>query len=368
MPPSRRWWKTAFGLTLAVVAGESLWRRHSRRQVRLIAVPVVRRSLDGFPLLGLTPVPSLPESSLLAPAGLLAFGPAPPEELRCKLKPRALAVRRKTVPAPEPEVFVMSYPTSSIGQRLARWAFRLADAVLYCVLQPFVNRRLRLALAAVMVAFILWSARSAVEPVVSAASRPLRERAAFTWEESFQDGLRLRDLTLLDKTMSHQNYVVDFQARVDKRSIGWVVRSAGADDYTVFKLTERGRTPQGVKFDLVHYPVVGGRVPAPVDREAVHLVAHPPEDNFLNISVRVTEDQILILVNGFGVDTRKRPANLGGGFGFLAENGESFLVRSVTISGNDDFLGVFLSGAGQTLRRLAALAPGGHKPPAGEPI
>ena len=192
----------------------------------------------------------------------------------------------------------------------------------------------------------------------AAVSRPLRQRANFTWQESFQSGLRVRGLALLDRTIALQSYAVDFQARVDKKSIGWVVRSASADDYIVFKLTQRGRTAQGLKFDLVHYPVVGGRAPAPAQRETVHLVVETPEDSFLNISVRVIEEQILILVNGFGVDTRKRPANLSGGLGFLAENGESFLIRSLTISGNDDLLG----GRASLGRRSNPPPPGGSGP------
>ncbi len=167
----------------------------------------------------------------------------------------------------------------------------------------------------------------------------------------------MRGLTLLSKTNALQSYVVDFAARVDQRSIGWVVRSASSGDYTVFKLTPRHRTPQGLKFDLVQYPVVGGRPPAPAERKTVQLVVPAPEEGVLNISVRVTAEQILILVNGFGVDAWKRPANSSAGLGFLAENGDSFLIKSLTISGNDDFLGLLLSGAGQTLRRLAVPAP-----------
>ncbi|MBI3696877.1 MAG: hypothetical protein HY238_18840 [Acidobacteria bacterium] len=362
MPPSRRWWKALFGVTLAVVAGGCLWRRYRRRGAPLVAEPARRWSLDVAPCVALTPTPSFPETRLLAPAAIVAFSPSPPRELHWELELRAVRVRREPVPTPEPAEAVMSYPASSTRHRLVRWTVRFADAVLYWLLQPFVNRRLRLAVLAVLVVLVLWSTHPNVEPAIAAVSRPLRERAAFTWQESFQRALRVSDLTLLDKTVAVQNYVVDFEARVEKKSIGWVVRSAGANDYTVFKLTERGRTVQGVKFDLVHYPVVGGRAPAPAQRETVHLVVQAPEDRFLNISVRVTEEQILTVVNGFGIDTWKRPANLSGGLGLLAENGESFLVKSLTITGNDDFLGLLLSGAGQALHRLAPLAPTSHRP------
>ena len=185
MPLHRRWRKAVFGLTLAVLAGGCLWRRYRRRGVRLVAVPVVRRSLDGVSCLGLTPAPCFPETRLLAPAGLLAFSPAPPREPGCEIEPRVVmwrresvqarepgseiepcvvTVRREPVPAPGPGVLVVSYPPQSIRRRLGRRALRLADAALYWILQPFVNRRLRLASTAAMVASVLWTAHSAVEP------------------------------------------------------------------------------------------------------------------------------------------------------------------------------------------------------------
>jgi hypothetical protein len=67
----------------------------------------------------------------------------------------------------------------------------------------------------------------------------------------------------------------------------------------------------------------------------------------------VTPEQILTIVNEFGVDAWKLKKGEGtAGAGLLAEDGEAFLVRSLTVSGNEDFLGLFLWGAEETLRSV----------------
>ncbi|HLF80409.1 MAG TPA: hypothetical protein VI410_01470, partial [Anaerolineales bacterium] len=154
------------------------------------------------------------------------------------------------------------------------------------------------------------------------------------------------------KTMALRNYEMKFSARVQKKAMGWVVRAAGRDNYYVFKLADRGRAPNGRRFELVRYPVLDGRSPSPKELQTVPLVIRAADNSFLDISVRVTEDQILTTINGFGVDAWKHPKLKTGGVGFLAENGESFLVRSLTISGNEDPLGLILYGAEQTLRSV----------------
>jgi hypothetical protein len=198
---------------------------------------------------------------------------------------------------------------------------------------------------------------------------PLHERAAFAWNERFDDGfshwvhasalepdrsgaIRVRGLAMHGKTTTLRNYEVNFAARIQKRSIGWVVRAEGFENFYVFKLTDRGPSPAGRKFDLTRYSVVAGSAPAPRDRETVPLVLRVADNDFLEVAVRVAEDQILTSVNGYGVDAWKHPKRKTGGVGLLAENGESFLVKSLSISANEDFLGLFLYGAEETFRSV----------------
>jgi hypothetical protein len=258
------------------------------------------------------------------------------------------------------------------SRRIGRRLLRAIDAVLSLLLAPVVHRKIRWITAAVALAAIVShssSMRPAMEKAAAAAIQPLRQREAFTWQESFHDGTttwvpssalapteegeaRVKGLVLYTKAMGFKNYGVDFSARLDRRSIGWVVRASDPQNYFVFKLVERGRSPQGLKFDLIRYAVTGGRAPSPAERQVVPVIVIGSQNRFLNISCRVTDDQIVTLVNGFGVDTWKHPEVRSGSVGFLAEDGDSFLVRSLTISGNDDFWGLFLWGAEQTFRDL----------------
>src|SRR5262249_35469008 len=141
----------------------------------------------------------------------------------------------------------------------------------------------------------------------------------------------VRGLALHGPTMGLRNYEMNFSARVERKSIGWVVGASSPRDYYLFKLVERGRSREGGRFDLVRWTVVSG---VPSARATAPVLVGGPRSDFLDISVRVTEDQVLTLVNGFGADVLKHPQGRTGGVGFLAENGEAFLVKSLTISGN----------------------------------
>jgi hypothetical protein len=189
---------------------------------------------------------------------------------------------------------------------------------------------------------------------------PLHQRAAFTWEERFEDGLthwvhgsalspdgsgavRVQGLAIHGRTLPLRNYEMSFEARIQKTSIGWVVRASGRDEFYTFKLADRGKTVGGRKLELTR-----------PNQQVVPVVIPVPEGDFLDISVRVTEDQIVTAVNGYGVDAWKHPKFRSSSVGLLAEKGESFLVRSLTISGNEDFLGLFL----RNLMSLAAVKVG----------
>ncbi len=213
-----------------------------------------------------------------------------------------------------------------------RWAGGLAAATLFLYFHP--------------------SPRQFAASVAQPIGRRIHERAAFNWQDHFEDGFtewldpkalapadagsaRVRGLALLGRKLGAQTYEVNFSARLRKKAIGWVVRAeTGPEDYYVFKLLERRRGA----YELIRYSIVDGRA-APAHRESVPVAVRPKENGYLEISVHVTDRHILTLVNGFGVDYWKQPPRKTSGVGFLAERGESFLVRALIISGNDDLMG-----------------------------
>jgi len=279
-------------------------------------------------------------------------------------QPAQQAPRRRAEPLPAPAPASIPIPARTLRRPALRLPFNLGLGMLV--------RPVLLSAAVAGVAF-LWtdtSVRGSVGTALAQASRPLEQRAAFAWEDNFDAGLtdwvdptalaadgsgltRVRGLALHSKTMALKNYEVTFSAAIDKKPIGWVVRAADRDNYFVFRLTPRGNVKGNrKKLELVRYAVLEGRSPQRGQRETVPLTIPVPASGLLEIEVRVTDEHIVTMVNRFGADIWKRPQIKTGGVGFLAEKGESFLVKSISVSGNDDFLGRFLWGARETYRSL----------------
>jgi hypothetical protein len=279
--------------------------------------------------------------------------------------------------APRPEVYspVAMRRRGNPLRRLLRSTLRLVDMVLSALLLPFRRPAVRWALltvGAVLAVTAYQPARSALASVAAAAGRPLHERAAFSFQERFDQGptdwmdpkavtpadagaVRVHGRTWNTRTVGLKDFEMTFAARIDRRAIGWAVRTAKPPGYYVFKLVDRGRAGGGRtarKLELVRHFVEDGQGGIRTERAVAPLEVYLADDAFLDVSVRVTEEQILTIVNGFGVDTCKLKQSTTGGVGLLAEDGEAFLVRSLTLAGNEDFLGLFLWGAQETFRSV----------------
>lgn len=249
-----------------------------------------------------------------------------------------------------------------VVQRACRHVLELVDRAGNFVLAPFMGRRGWAIAAAVVLAALCTNptVRSVTRAAAAHAGGPMHRRAAFTWQEPFDAELaswsqgsslaraesgvvRVRGLAVHKKTAGLEGYDAEFSVRPEKKSIGWVVGAGDPQNHVAFKLVERGRSADGVRYELARYTVVRGQPEG--DVLAVTVVVTGPGATFLNVTVRVSNEQILTMVNGFGVDVYKRPETIRRvELAFVAENGESFLLRSLTISGNDDFLGVLLRG------------------------
>ena len=205
--------------------------------------------------------------------------------------------------------------------------------------------------------------------IASNLSQPIKERSAFFIVDDFSSGishwvnngsLDLTDagylavhqgLSLHGETMNLESYRMDFEAKIESEAVGWVVRAADTNNYYAFKLVQRGgRSPD---YDLLRYTVVEGV------RDVVRGVASVavPDNlasaaDFNRISVRVRDNQITTLINGWGVDFWQDGRFERGGVGLLADRGESALVRKMSITGNEDTWGLLLYGTLETLRSV----------------
>lgn len=227
------------------------------------------------------------------------------------------------------------------------------------------------------------SLERATQPIATAMrelSTPMRERAAFFIVDDFSDGLEswegsnalqvdpagwatlTRGFSVLSSTSELQDYRLDFETKIQNGAMGWTVRTADDSNYYRFKLNMEGSS-SAPRFSLVRQAVVDGvreRFSQPIEIPS-HLAK---ADDFNGVSVRLVGDQITTLINGWGVDHWQDDHLPQGGVGLLADAGESALVRSVSVTGNDDTWGLLLYGAVESMHTVEDFLGMGDESPA----
>lgn len=259
----------------------------------------------------------------------------------------------------------------------------------------FLSRAFSGALATVMVVLFAstidvpwneWARRQAagikapLAEAVATLSHPIEERAAFFIIDDFTSGndqwerasaLRIdpagwasigQGLNLHKGTTTLTDYRLDFDAKIQNRAVGWVVRAPDASNHYGFKLLQEGSV-DSPNFSLSRYSMIDGVKSVVSQRIDVPAQLASVED-FNRISVRVVNDQITTLLNGYGVDFWRDNRIEQGGVGLLAEAGESALVRKMTVSGNDDPWGLLLYGTLETMRSVEGFFGGEAASPA----
>ena len=212
-------------------------------------------------------------------------------------------------------------------------------------------------------------AREKVEIVMSTVTRPIEERAAFFIVEDFQKGIdrwvnasairvdqpgmiSVDGLALHGETLNLANYRLDFIGKIQSKAMGWVVRARDSDNYYAFKLVETGRRAAR-SYHLERYTVLDGDRKRSSDSLQIPVPSRLTQpDDFNRISVRVRDQQITTLINGYGVDFFRDSDLPRGGVGFLSDRGEEALVSRVTVSGNEDTWGLILYGTLETVRSI----------------
>ena len=212
-------------------------------------------------------------------------------------------------------------------------------------------------------------AREKLESVMSTVTRPIKERAAFFIVEDFQKGvdrwvnasairvdqpgmISVDGLALHGETLNLASYRLDFIGKIQSKAMGWVVRARDADNYYAFKLVETGRRAAR-SYHLERYTVLDGDRKRSSDSLQIPVPSRLTQpDDFNRISVRVRDQQITTLINGYGVDFFRDSQLPRGGVGFLSDKGEEALVSRVTVSGNEDTWGLILYGTLETVRSI----------------
>ena len=216
----------------------------------------------------------------------------------------------------------------------------------------------------------LEKARDTIAVAVDTMTGPIRDRAAFFIVDDFDAssagtwlsagsfdfdaaGLgRVDGLSLRQDTLNLENFRYDFDAKIEKNAVGWVVRAPDLENYYAFKLVETRRNASR-SYSMLRYVVLNGERVANEAGVEIPVPGHLTRpDDFNRVSVRVRDNQITTLINGWGVDFWKDSRLERGGVGFFSDEGESALISRATVSGNEDTWGLILYGTIETIRSI----------------
>jgi hypothetical protein len=123
-------------------------------------------------------------------------------------------------------------------------------------------------------------------------------------------GVRTGPLALYRPSLELIDYEVEFLARIDTRSVSWVVRAAGLEEYVKCTLT----AIPGGELEFTRCAVVGNQPQTPVT--ATKRVPGKPR-TAMTIGTRVTGDTFAVSVDGIDIDFWNDDRFPMGGAGFL---------------------------------------------------
>ncbi|HLG96994.1 MAG TPA: hypothetical protein VKX49_11840 [Bryobacteraceae bacterium] len=182
--------------------------------------------------------------------------------------------------------------------------------------------------------------------VQSKASSNLRDdfRAGLAnWEGQIGGGsdwvsqrgvVRPSSLRIWKPSIVLSNYQMEFMGQIDRKSMDWAFRASDTKNYYATKLviTRPGPQPNA---GLVRFVVLDGR-----ERERVELPLPLTLERGVDYRIRVNVEgtRFLTSVNGQLVSSWSDNRLSHGGVGFFADEGESAVLKWVSVSERDSFL------------------------------
>jgi hypothetical protein len=349
-----------------------------------VPVPAPATALRPKPLLdgGIAPRPVAVARVAVKPparAGETAFSSSPfaasrpPGPAVASLSDPIEALRSFPEPAPEPVIRALA-PADPLREALeevrrerqnaaSRLFERMQDlwqTLLFPALETRRGQIVALSIPALLAfAFVLRLARSPIGAAFDSLARPIVERSYFLMEETFsgnlnawtdpaplgrrEDGLvQIKEgVTLYRPSLARSNYEFAFAGLIEQGSLSWVVRAADAANYYGFKLTRLGKGKEK-RSVLVRFAVCNGAKDEPAKLRVAALPFDLEDNRVYHVLARVQGDQVTTIIDGRGIDSSSDPRLKTGGVGFFSGPGESSLIHSLSVSGNDDQQGRIL--------------------------
>ena len=146
-------------------------------------------------------------------------------------------------------------------------------------------------------------------------------------------------LRLWSRSTTLQNYQVEFEGELQKKSLSWAFRATNPANYYASKLviTRPGPLPNA---SLVHYVMLNGQE---TDRVQLPLPLTLARGENYRVRVSVQDDHFVTYLNGQAISAWTDKRLTRGGVGFFADNDDQQKVAWVNLSERDSFVGRMLS-------------------------
>jgi hypothetical protein len=146
-------------------------------------------------------------------------------------------------------------------------------------------------------------------------------------------------LRIWNRSVSLQNYQMEFQGQIEKRSLSWAFRASNPANYYAAKIviTKPGPLPNA---GLIHYAMLNGHE---FDRVQLPLPLTLTRGENYRVRVSVQDDHFVTYLNGQAISSWTDPRLKRGGIGFFAEGDDEQRVSWVNLSERDSFMGRMLA-------------------------
>jgi len=147
------------------------------------------------------------------------------------------------------------------------------------------------------------------------------------------------NLRIWNRSVSLQNYQMEFKGELEKKSLSWAFRASDAKNYYATKIiiTKPGPLPNA---GLVRYVMMNGRVWDPVQ---LPIPVTLERGGNYKVRVSVQDDRFITYLNGQVISSWSDKRLHRGGVGFFSDEDDPQKVDWVSLSERDSFLGRVLA-------------------------
>ena len=146
-------------------------------------------------------------------------------------------------------------------------------------------------------------------------------------------------LRIWARTTTLENYQMEFQGQIEKRSMSWAFRATNAANYYGAKIliAKPGQEPNA---GLVHFAMLNGHE---YDRVQLPLPVTLARGENYRVRVSVQDDHFITFLNGQAISSWTDARLKRGGVGFFADDDDEQRVSWINLSERDSFMGRMLA-------------------------